>query len=500
MVSVSLSFLLALIVTLATTPLVRKLAFQIGAVDGRGKDSRRVHSVATPRLGGLAIAAGFYLPLAGLTVVDSEVGRTLMRDATKVWGLFAGGAAIAALGILDDTAGTNAKQKFVVQVAVATALFFLGFRIGTVSIPFGMRFDLGILAFPITVLWIVGIINALNLIDGLDGLAAGVALVASTGTFVAAFLNGNVLMMLFTASLSGSLLGFLVFNYNPARIFMGDTGSMFLGYILAVTSVTTHTKGAATVAFLIPVLVVGLPIMDTFLAIGRRAYRGRPLFAADREHLHHRLLDHGLSQRQAVLILWAMAGLLGVSALLVSRLSGGLAAGVLISAAIAVVLFLKWLGYFGTPPEQLDTDITHADYRELNSHFRERRRELSDALANETEVDSVWGRFRDAANAIEASSLHLWLYYTDPSVVPATHELRGGEDLESPGQHRRRYLLRLGSSHGGMLEVTWDRAHPKLTVDQEYGVRRLVDVFEASLRRVLSEGNPAEVIQLRQRR
>lgn len=500
MVSVSLSFLLALIVTLATTPLVRRLAFQLGAVDGRGKDSRRVHSVATPRLGGLAIAAGFYLPLAGLTVVDSEVGRTLMRDATKVWGLFAGGAAIAALGILDDTAGTNAKQKFVVQVAVATALFFLGFRIGTVSIPFGMRFDLGILAFPITVLWIVGIINALNLIDGLDGLAAGVALVASTGTFVAAFLNGNVLMMLFTASLSGSLLGFLVFNYNPARIFMGDTGSMFLGYILAVTSVTTHTKGAATVAFLIPVLVVGLPIMDTFLAIGRRAYRGRPLFAADREHLHHRLLDHGLSQREAVLILWAMAGLLGVSALLVSRLSGSLAAGVLIGAAVAVVLFLKWLGYFGTPPEQLDTDITDADYRELNSHFRERRRELSDALARETEVDAVWARFRQAANAIDASSLHLWLYYTDPSVVPATHELRGGEDLESPGQHRRRYLLRLGSSHGGMLEVTWDRAHPKLTVDQEYGVRRLVDVFEASLRRVLSEGDPAEVIELRQHR
>ncbi|MEM6532605.1 MAG: MraY family glycosyltransferase [Myxococcota bacterium] len=498
MIATSLAFLLALAMALIATPLVKRIALAVGAVDSAAVASRKVHSRAIPRMGGLAIAAGFFLPLVGLLVVDSEVGRRFSAEPVKVWGLFAGGAAIVALGVFDDIYGANAKQKFLVQFAVATALYFVGFQIGVVSTPFDFRLELGWLALPVTVLWIVGIINAMNLIDGLDGLAAGVALVAAIATFVAAYLNGNVLMMLFMASLSGSLLSFLVFNFNPARIFMGDTGSMFLGYILAVTSVQTSTKGAATVALLIPVLAVGLPIMDTFLAMGRRAYRGRPMFSADKEHLHHQLLELGLSQRQAVLVLWGMAALLAIAALLVSQLTGLLAAGVLVIAAIAVAIFLGWLGYMRPKPEKLEDSLTDADYRRLNGEFRKLRKKLSEALSGESELEGAWRKFTDILREVDAPSLHLWIHFADPSVNPASIELNAGGRPDTDRQHCRRYLLRFDSVHAGMLEVAWAKSHEKLTIDQEYGVKRLVDVFEVCVRRILTLAG-AKVIDLPQR-
>ncbi|MEO1483618.1 MAG: MraY family glycosyltransferase [Myxococcota bacterium] len=496
MLTASIAFLISLITVLALTPVVRFLAMRLGAIDSGANSGRKVHREPIPRLGGVAIAAGFFLPLLGLTFVDSEVGRIFTSDATKVWGLFAGGAAIIALGVFDDISGANAKQKFLVQIAVATALYFLGFKIGAISTPFDFRLELGVVSYLTTVVWIVGVINAMNLIDGLDGLAAGVALVASIGTFIAAVLNGNVLMMLFMSALSGSLLSFLVFNFNPARIFMGDTGSMFLGYILAVTSVQTNTKGAATVAFLIPVLAVGLPIMDTFLAMGRRAYRGRPMFAADKEHLHHQLLELGLSHRAAVFVLWGMAALLGTAALLVSQLTGVYAALVLVIAAVAVALFLAWLGYMRPKPSELANEITDADYRRLNSEFRKLRRELAQSLAKERSIPQAWATFTDILAAVDAPSLHLWIHFADPSVTPATREFDAGPRPDTDTQHCRRYLLRFDLEHAGMLEVAWNKAHEKLTVDQEYGVKRLVDIFEGTLRRILVEPSGAELIRI----
>ncbi|MEL6545615.1 MAG: MraY family glycosyltransferase [Myxococcota bacterium] len=475
------------------------IAIRIGAMDTSANSNRKVHASPVPRLGGIAIAAGFFLPLIGLTFVDSEVGRIFMLDAIKVWGLFLGGAAIVTLGVFDDVFGANAKQKFVVQFAVASALYFLGFQIGVISTPFDFRLELGALSYLITVLWIVGIINAMNLIDGLDGLAAGVALVAAVGTFIAAALNGNILMMLFMSALSGSLLSFLVFNFNPARIFMGDTGSMFLGYVLAVTSVQTNTKGAATVAFLIPVLAVGLPIMDTFLAMGRRAYRGRPMFAADKEHLHHQLLDLGLSHRAAVLVLWGMAALLGVAALLVSQLTGVYAALVLVLAALAIAAFLGWLGYMRPKSDPLQDDITDADYRRLNQAFRKLRRELAQSLAQENEIAGAWHTFTRTLETIDAPSLHLWIHCADPSVTPATLEFDAGPSPDTDRQHCRRYLLRFDTVHAGMLEVAWNKAHEKLTIDQEYGVKRLVDVFEGALRRILSSPGDGNVVRMKER-
>ncbi|MFM2161714.1 MAG: hypothetical protein RLZZ383_1226, partial [Pseudomonadota bacterium] len=199
------------------------------------------------------------------------------------------------------------RLKLVVQIGAALAVAWLGLRIQRVDLPFLPMIHLGWLAWPITVLWIVGVTNAVNLIDGLDGLAAGMALFGLLPMLVLALVKGNLVLALIACCLAGSLVGFLVWNFHPARIFMGDSGSMFLGFILAVVSVATASKGRVAVALATPVLALGLPILDTMLAIGRRAWSGQSLFIGDRKHLHHLLLDRGHSHRGAVLVLYAVA-------------------------------------------------------------------------------------------------------------------------------------------------------------------------------------------------
>ena len=227
---------------------------------------------------------------------------------------------------------------------MAGLLFKLGFRFDVLANPFGEPINLGWANLPFTLLWIVGVINAMNLIDGLDGLAGGVALVAVITTFLVSLQRAHPLMMLFSSALAGSIVGFLFYNFNPASIFMGDTGSMFLGFVLATTAMQTNQKASTTVAVLIPCIALGLPIMDTLLAIGRRAIRGRPLFQADKEHIHHKLMDLGLSHRQAVLVLYGFCILLGAAALVLTYASSGQAALLLVVLMLVAFVFLRSLG------------------------------------------------------------------------------------------------------------------------------------------------------------
>ena len=199
-------------------------------------------------------------------------------------------------------------------------------------------------ALPFTLLWIVGVINAMNLIDGLDGLAGGVALVAVATMFLVSMQRNQPLMVLFSASLGGAVLGFLFYNFNPASIFMGDTGSMFLGFVLATSSIRTNQKASTTVAVLIPIITLGLPILDTLLAMSRRAVRGRPLFRADKEHIHHRLLGLGLTHRQTVLALYGMCLVLGGLAVVLTYTNSALITATLLSALAMVAVLLP------TPP------------------------------------------------------------------------------------------------------------------------------------------------------
>jgi UDP-GlcNAc:undecaprenyl-phosphate GlcNAc-1-phosphate transferase len=305
--SVIVAFALAMVITALLTPLVRRLALAAGAVDEPG--ARRVHARRVPRMGGIAIVLGFFLPLVVLLLLRTHAGLIFFSVGKTTVGLLLGSLCVVTIGLLDDLRGVGAKNKLLVQIAAAVIAFACGMRIDAVEIPFVGSFHLGWLSLPATVAWVVGIVNAINLIDGLDGLAAGVAFFACLTNFAIASLTGNVFILLVTASLGGALVGFLFHNFYPARIFMGDSGSMFLGFMLGAASLlgAATQKSPTLIAIIVPVLALGLPILDTLLAIARRFLARRSIFSADRGHIHHRLLDIGLTHRRAVLALYLLS-------------------------------------------------------------------------------------------------------------------------------------------------------------------------------------------------
>jgi UDP-GlcNAc:undecaprenyl-phosphate GlcNAc-1-phosphate transferase len=355
-------FLAAFAVAAATTPLAMWLARRLGVMDAAESSSRKVHRGRIARLGGLAIITGFYAALAIAILVRGEVVATLQARWVLCTALLIGGSVIAALGIYDDVIGADARKKFLVQFLVAGTVCALGVRIDAIVLPLAGKLDLGPLGALVTIVWIVGIINAVNLIDGLDGLASGVSLLAATTLFVVAGASDNLPMMLFMACLAGSIAGFLPYNFNPARIFMGDSGSLFLGYILAVTAIETNMKTSATVALVTPILVLGVPIADTLLAMARRFVRGEQLFHADREHLHHQLLDRGFSHRGAVLVIYAVSAALCTLAGAVSIYGGAPALVSLFFAAAILGWFVRHLGW-----------LEPARWRHWRTATRERR-------------------------------------------------------------------------------------------------------------------------------
>ncbi|MBI5510226.1 MAG: undecaprenyl/decaprenyl-phosphate alpha-N-acetylglucosaminyl 1-phosphate transferase [Deltaproteobacteria bacterium] len=501
MIAPTVAFILALVLALALTPLVRALAHRVGAVDDPDASHRKIHQRSIPRMGGLAIVVAFFVPLAGLLVVDSEVGRYFAKDATKVMGLFAGGLVIALLGVYDDIKGANAPKKFIVQFAVALAMYLLGFRIGGLSTPFGFAIDLGIFDLPVTLLWIVGVINAMNLIDGLDGLASGIAFFAALTTLVVAALNGNVLMILFMATTLGAVLGFLFYNFNPASIFMGDTGSMFLGFVMAVTAVQTNTKGAATVAMLTPVLALGLPIMDTFLAMLRRYLRGRSMFQADREHVHHKLLGAGLSQRGAVLVMYALSLVLGLAAVAVTVTKGLQMALVLSASLVAVALFMRKLGYLS--PAQFRRDREAAlEERRYNLDVRRAVREVRRALRVVTTIDDAW---RAVTALCEALSVYMVELRLQGIGAASGEEARSFVWQSSVAPAKRPFAARfeLAPERGGgkiMLDLTWADGRAEMTAYDEYAVGATADELAAACSRLWPTAATGRVVALRARR
>jgi UDP-GlcNAc:undecaprenyl-phosphate/decaprenyl-phosphate GlcNAc-1-phosphate transferase len=351
--------LVAMGVTWTLTPLVIRLAEWLGAVDRPG--GRRTHSQPTPRIGGLAVFLGF---VAGLAAAAFFTGSLWSLPRVSVYwrGMVVAATFLLVVGAIDDVRGITFRGKFAAQAVAAAAVWWCGFRIEILSNPFGGPIDLGPLSFPVTVLWIVGITNAVNLIDGLDGLAAGIALITTASVGLLAYVRGEFGVAAASLALAGSLVGFLRFNFSPARIFLGDSGSLFLGFVLAVTSVRGSQKGATAVAILAPLLVLGLPLLDTGLAIVRRMYRltlrGRAtghalryvvrnldhVFQPDREHIHHRLLDLGFTHRNAVLLLYGI-GVLFAAVAYGSVLSQSMLVGlVLVSALVgAMALFVAAL-------------------------------------------------------------------------------------------------------------------------------------------------------------
>ena len=324
------ALLTAAVVSLISTPVVRSLAFRVGAVDVP-KDNRRMHNHPIPRMGGLAIFFGFILSVLLFVPLTQQL-RTMLLGAVV----------IVILGIFDDIYALPAMPKFMIQIAAALVAVLGGNRIFGLSniniFSSDPYWELGWLSIPISVLWIVGITNAVNLIDGLDGLACGVSTISSMTLLVIALIMAEPDVAMITAALAGACLGFLPYNMNPARIFMGDTGSTFLGYILAVVSIQGLFKFYTFISFAAPFLMLGLPIFDTCFAILRRLAKGQSPMAPDRGHIHHRLIDMGFSQKQAVAMLYVISAILGLSAVVLTTIGAVRAMLFLLALCVAGAL------------------------------------------------------------------------------------------------------------------------------------------------------------------
>ena len=296
----------SVLVAVLETPLVRRLALWFKVVDEPGP--RKIHAQAIPRLGGVAIFFGTLAGLLLLTLFGRNLEPNLEQVSTKHTVFFAAGFFIFVLGVIDDIKHLRAGYKFVAETAAAILVTAYGVRIQTLSVPglFPGGIDFGILSWPLTVLWIVGITNAVNIIDGLDGLAAGIAAIACATIGLFAFAQGHYMLASVAFALFGSVVGFLIFNFNPAKIFMGDSGSLFLGFMLGGGSVLFTGKFATLVGLALPVLALGIPIFDTLLCMLRRFLERRSIFAPDRSHIHHRLLEMGLTHKKVVLTLYGV--------------------------------------------------------------------------------------------------------------------------------------------------------------------------------------------------
>ena len=298
------SMLCAALISFSTTPPVRVLAYKLKAID-IPLDGRRMHHVPIPRLGGLAIYLGFMIT----AFIFTDVSPLL-------WTIFIGGTLIVTVGILDDIFRLKAMVKFIAQIGIAFVAVWQGITIESITL-FGNTISFGGWSIFITVFWIVGLTNAINLIDGLDGLSCGVCAISSFSLLLVTILMGEVPgAIVLTAILCGACIGFLPFNINPAKIFMGDTGALFLGYTLSVISISGVLKVHTLVSFIIPLSIFALPLFDTTFAIFRRLIHGKSPFSPDRGHLHHRLIDMGLNQKQTVAVLYSICALLGLSAVL----------------------------------------------------------------------------------------------------------------------------------------------------------------------------------------
>lgn len=342
----AIGVILACLLALVVTPWVKRLAIKINALDK--PNARKVHKGLMPRLGGLAV----YFSFAAAVL--------LTRPLTiQLAGLLFGGLLIVLLGMVDDTKGLSPKAKLAGQILAALAVVPFGIQVEFITNPIsGGVITLGILAVPVTVFWIISVTNAVNLIDGLDGLASGTSMIAALTIAAVSWKQGvihdgafnNAEVALLALVLAGAILGFLRYNFHPAKIFLGDTGSMFLGYCLSVLAIMGLTKSAAAISVFIPILILGIPLLDTFFAIVRRCYNGKPIFEPDKSHLHHRLMALGLSHRQTVLVIYAVSALLGGSAYLLNIITTDRAIMLLVGLSIIIIFAANKIGVTGRVP------------------------------------------------------------------------------------------------------------------------------------------------------
>jgi UDP-GlcNAc:undecaprenyl-phosphate GlcNAc-1-phosphate transferase len=344
-----IAFFTALLISYFLTPFIKKCAIQYGALDQ--PNHRKVQKSPIPLLGGLAIFFGFLVAVL-ITIPPSP----------KLTGILLGATLIIMVGIIDDLVDLAPRIKMTFQVFATLILIYHGLKIEVLSWHDGM-INWGILSVPVTMLWVVGLTNTMNIIDGLDGLSAGIALIACITLQIVAILDGQVLEVpMLTAAMAGGIIGFLRYNFNPASIFMGDTGSMFLGFMLASISILGSLKGATLVTLIIPIIALGIPIFDTALAIYRR--RKTSIFVPDKEHFHHQFLALGLTHKQTVLVMYIISLCLGIWAILLTRVEDFTALGVL---GFISLLFIMGIRRIKSYRESTETDTDKAEKNQADN-------------------------------------------------------------------------------------------------------------------------------------
>lgn len=382
-------FLIATFSSLALTPLIRRLCQRYKFLD-IPRDGRRVHNEGVPRLGGVAIYLSCVIALSTLPFVDNMLTQTLRQHTSEIFITLIPATLVLLLGIYDDLRGTNATVKFAALGLIAALFYAMGGRIEGLSIPFvGSIYLPSTISFLLTVFWLVGITNAFNLIDGMDGLAAGAALFSSLVILLVSFGGTIPLMIVVALILCGALAGFLRYNFNPASIFLGDSGALFVGFTLAALSVLGSQKATTAVAVVIPLLAFGLPVIDTGVTMARRMISGKPIFQGDNEHIHHMLLARGWSQRQVVFVLYGVCASFGLIAMLFANTGAHATGFMLFVIAVVVIIAVGHLRYHEMDELKAGVKRTVADRRVRVAKNIEVRR-ASRALSKATELPHLF--------------------------------------------------------------------------------------------------------------
>lgn len=431
MTTILFAFVIAFILSLVLTPGAAWLGVRLGAMDLPME--RKVHTRPIPRSGGMAIALAFSLSIIACVLLMTEVSDLLIWNQQRAFGVL-GGVVIFTVGFFDDFKRLGPRIKFLAQILAASLTYYGGVRIEAFSVG-GMGFQFGILSWAITVFWFLLLINAVNLIDGLDGLAAGVTFFTSTVMVILTVVQGNYLAALEFAALAGALLGFLRYNFNPASVFLGDGGSYFIGYTIAVLSIMGSIKSQVGVTLLIPLLALGVPIFDTLLSPVRRWIIGQELFRPDKGHIHHRLVAMGLSSRRAVLILYGVSCVLCVLAIFMINLRNEMISLILIVLTATAFIIVRKMGYL----EYLATDKIFGWLQDLSEEIgfsRDRRSFLSLQIEidHAGSMEELWSGICRALEMMrfDRGELHLYGYGKSPGKQSNPEQISSSLS-ESPG-------------------------------------------------------------------
>lgn len=451
MTTILFTFIVAVILALVLTPAARWLGMRFGAVDM--PSARKVHTQAIPRSGGLAIAVSFFLAIIACTFLMTDVSNLLFWNQQRVF-VILGGIVIFAVGLFDDFYRLGPRIKFLFQIIAASLAFYGGVQIKTFFAG-GVGLHFGILSYFLTVFWFLLFINAMNLIDGLDGLAAGVAFFTGVVMVILTVMQTNYLAALEFAALSGALLGFLRYNFNPASIFMGDGGSYFIGYTIAALAVMGSLKSQVGATLLIPLVALGVPIFDTILSPVRRFILGRRMFQPDKGHIHHRLLKMGLSSSTAVLIIYGISCALCVLAIILINLRNEMVSLLLVLLGAGALIIVRKLGYL----EYFATDKLYGWLRDVSDEagLTQGRRSFLNVQMEIDQARNMEALWQKTCRALEImhfdrGELHIndaREHRTNPS---SGHTYEAGIPTPYEGQERRQGAA---TDHKG--NATWTR-------------------------------------------